>query len=103
MCPDRESNPKPFGAQDDAPTELPDQGPKGPLFKNIYLFLRGEGKERNIDWLRLARAVTGDRTHNAGLGPNQESNWQPSTPWDDAQQTKPHWPGLKGLLKVYPF
>ena len=45
----------------------------------FYLLERGEGRERNIDvrninWLPLVRAWTGDRTHNSGMCPDQESN-----------------------------
>ena len=50
----------------------------------IYLFLeRREGRKeekernidaRNIDWLLLARAETGDRTCNPGMCLNQELN-----------------------------
>ena len=56
--------------------------------------------ERNIDGLPPAYAVTKDRTHNPSMCPDQESNWQPSALWDEAQPTEPHQSGLnQGILR----
>ena len=38
---------------------------------------------------------TGGLVHNPGLCPDQESNWQPFSLWDDAQPTEPHQSGQK--------
>ena len=56
----------------------------------IYLFLeRGEGREKGretlIGWLPLVHALTGDRTCNSGMCPDQESNQQTFPLQDDAQ------------------
>ena len=48
--------------------------------KTIYLFLergkgREKGRERNIDWLLVSYILTGDKTCNLGMCPDQELNW----------------------------
>ena len=80
------------------------------VFKKFYLFIFREGKggrkrgretsmwERNIDWLSLTCAPTGDRTYNPGLCPDRELNRQPFALWGDAQQTEPHWSGWKEIV-----
>ena len=52
-------------------------------------------RERNIDWLPLLCALTGDWTCNPGMCPDQESNWRPFTLQDEAQLTEPHQSGLE--------
>ena len=54
-------------------------------------------KEGNIDWLPLAYALTGDRTHTLGMWPDRESNLQPFSLWAHAP-TESHRPGLDSLL-----
>ena len=66
----------------------------------MHLFLEsGEGrekeKERNVDQSPLARAPTGDGTHNLGMCPYKESNRRPFGLWDNAQPTQPCGSGLK--------
>ena len=77
------------------------------FFKDfIYLFLereeeRGKEKERNIDvrekhQLDASRTfLTGDRTHNSGMCPDQASNWRSLTLRDDAHPTEPYQSGLR--------
>ena len=76
-------------------------------FKILFIFReRGregerEGakeRERNINWLPLAHAMTGDRTHNPGTYPDQESNRQLFTLWDKAQPTEPHRSWCKNIF-----
>ena len=45
---------------------------------------RARERERNIVWLPPIADPTGDRTHNPGTCPDQESNPQPSAARDDA-------------------
>ena len=54
--------------------------------------------ERNIHWLPLAHALTGDWAHNPGLCPDWESNQRPFALWDDAQPTQPH---QAGPVQIY--
>ena len=59
------------------------------MYLSIYLFSeRGsegerEGEKQNINLLPLIQALTGDRTYDPGMCPNQESNLQPFTLRDD--------------------
>ena len=48
---------------------------------------------RNIDWLLLVQAPTGDQAHNPAMCPDWESNWQPFALWDNAQPSEAHQPG----------
>ena len=72
----------------------------------IYLFLereeeRGKEKERNIDVREKHQPdasrtfLTGDRTHNSGMCPDQASNWRSLTLRDDAHPTEPYQSGLR--------
>ena len=76
------------------------------FFKDcIYLFLgRGDGREkereRNIDWVPLIRAQTGDRTSNPGMYTVWESKWQLFTWRDNTQPTEPHRSGLCFFIYV---
>ena len=69
-------------------------------FKKIfYLILeKGEGREkereRNIDRLPLARALTWGQACNPDMCPDLELNWWPFAGWDDAQPTEPQQSGL---------
>ena len=53
---------------------------------------RKREKERNIDWLPLVHAPTGDQTCNLGMFLYQELNPQPLGLLEDTQPTEPHWP-----------
>ena len=65
------------------------------IFKRFYLFIfreRGREGERerntdvreNIDQLPLTHALTGDKTCNPGMCPDQELNKRPFVLWDNA-------------------
>ena len=65
--------------------------------------LRGEGREgeeekhqceRNIDWLPLACAPTGNQTCNSGMCPAGVGTRDLSVRGTMLQPTEPHWPGL---------
>ena len=93
------------------PTKIHTLKPKPPVpqnitaftYSNFYLFLeRGEGREkkrerninvRNINWLPSIHAPAGNLTHNPGICPAQELNWQPFAFQNDAQPTEPHQSG----------
>ena len=50
--------------------------------------------ERAIDQLPLIHAPTGDQTHNLGMWPDQESNWQPFASQHDAKPNEALWSEL---------
>ena len=66
----------------------------------IYFYREEKGgrkrnrHERNIDWLPLICALTGDWTCNPGMCADWESNLRPFTLQDDTQPTEPHHSGL---------
>ena len=51
-------------------------------------------QQRNVDWLPLVDAPTGERTCDPGRSPDWESDWQPFTLWSDTHLTEPHWSEL---------
>ena len=57
--------------------------------------------ERNINWVPLICALAGDQTHNAGMYPDQESNWRSFGVRDDAQPTEPHRSGIFPFVIVF--
>ena len=53
--------------------------------------------QRNINWLPLAHAPSGDLACNPGMCSDWELNQQPFALWDNAQPTKLHWSAKYGL------
>ena len=70
------------------------------FFKGYYICIfREKGREGERDREKHPSVAshtcpTEDRTHNLGMGPDQELNQQLFTLWDNSQPTESHWPGL---------
>ena len=56
--------------------------------------------ERNINQLPLICTLSRDQTCNLGMCPDQETNWQPFTLWDDPQTTESHWWGPMSIFNT---
>ena len=122
MCPEWESNQRPFGLQAGTQSTEPHQPGLKVLYessvsflflkKRFYLFIleRGGRKEkerernmceRNRDQLPLS-PPNGDLVCNPGMCPNWESNQRPFSLQAGTQSTEPHQPGvfLNKQLKI---
>ena len=72
------------------------------FLKILLIYFREEGRrERNIYWLPLAHASTGDRICNPSMSPDQESNQQSAPLWDGAQSAEPHWSGQEQCILYF--
>ena len=110
MCPDQESNPRPFSVWDYAPTNWATPA-RNSFFKKrdfIYLFLeRWEGRERNIGVWEIHQLVashtppTRDLACNPGMCTDWESNRQPFGSQAGAQSTESHQPGLNEFFMLW--
>ena len=92
--------------------EMISQPLPGIFFQKILFIFRERGREgereqekhqcpRNTSISCLSHAPNGDQAHNAGMGPDWESNWRPFSLQAGTQSTESCQPGpVPGIIKM---